>query len=146
MQLVCCQDRRANCLRHLNGAGQFGIGKQHTKLLAAVAPSDVSWPTDVLKNALSDRSERAISRNVPVVVIEILEVINVQHQDREALLVPSRAPPLDIKCGVQCTSAAKAREPIGVGKSLESLFYLEPQAKLLRERNVHQDTEYIEHP
>ncbi len=73
----CRQDRRANRFSHLNGAGQFGIGKQHTELLAAVAPSDVSWPTDVLKNALCDRSERTVSRNVPVVAIEVLEVIDV---------------------------------------------------------------------
>jgi hypothetical protein len=58
-----------------------GVGGDDEKLLSAVAGEAIQ-AAQLLAHELGDGNQHAVSRDMPVVVVDILEVIDVEHDNR----------------------------------------------------------------
>jgi hypothetical protein len=75
-------DRRPDALGDPEGGGDLGLGQQDRELLAAVAPGEVLSPHHAAQRG-ADARQHLVTRRMPVLVVDLLEVVEVEQQQRE---------------------------------------------------------------
>ena len=79
-------DETPDFLRRHLGSCWLDLGKEHRKLFAADASEDVLLPETRLDHE-SELAEHAVAGDVPVAVVDLLEVIDVEEQERQRAVV-----------------------------------------------------------
>ena len=80
-------NRAADFFRHQKRPHVVGAGQHHRKLFAAIAGSQVAGALDVVPDDRADVAQTLIAGHMAVKIIEALEVIDIDHQQREVGLV-----------------------------------------------------------
>ena len=83
-------DLAADPLRHPARARRRRLGQDDQELVAAVAAAQIA-PAQHLAQAMADRREHFVSRQMAVIVVDLLELIDVEHHDRERGAAAARA-------------------------------------------------------
>jgi hypothetical protein len=112
-------DRGADRFRDGEGAVQVGVGQQDRKLLAAKTRRDVSGAVRAGLHRLADHLQAGVARHMPVVVIESLEIIDVDHHQRNRRLVAYRPLEFGVQPLVEMTSVGQAGETVAQGQQLQ---------------------------
>src|SRR6185503_7783251 len=84
------RDRLPYVFRHLRGAGDRRLGQQHEELVAAVAASQVR-PSKHGVDGARDGLQRRIALQVAERVVQRLEAVEIEHDDRWSLASPRGA-------------------------------------------------------
>ena len=79
-----------DALGHDERAVALRLGEDHPELLAAEAPDDVGLARHLVQGATQLR-EDCVPGGVAVLVVDLLEVVGVDHEDREGLIESGRA-------------------------------------------------------
>ena len=74
--------RRPDALGDLEGRGDIGVGQQDRELLPAVAPGEVPGPQHAAQRG-ADARQDLVPRGMPVLVVDLLEVVEVEQEQRE---------------------------------------------------------------
>ena len=69
------------------GVLRAGVEQDHTELLASVASDDIRSPQSILKQTRK-RAQNFVPRKMPIAVIDALEVIDIQKQERARPSIP----------------------------------------------------------
>ena len=104
---------------HHLGAVPGGVGQHDGELLAAVARGDVDAGADVRAEDAADLSEHEVARRVPEAVVEVLEVVDVDHEQRQRQAVALGAGDLLVEALVEVAVVVEPREAVGDGLPLE---------------------------
>src|SRR5450631_3766642 len=105
-------DLRANPLRDLLGRRLADIEQDDGELLAAVAGDQIVGAPAVLQD-LGDPAQRIVARHVTVAVVVALEVIDVDHQDRQRQPSPVAALHLQRQPLAKVAVVVEAGETVG---------------------------------
>ncbi len=81
---------RSQQIRHVRRVAQSGLREDGAKLLAAVATDFVAGAQSLLQNQ-ADSSQHVVTARVTVLVVDALEVIDIDHEQRQLAAVASRA-------------------------------------------------------
>ena len=84
----------AQAVRHRHGAQLIGIGQQHGELLAAIARRQLARALHRAGQGLGHALQAAVARNVAVVVVVGLEIVHIDHQQRQRHAAQPRLLPL----------------------------------------------------
>ena len=114
------RDRLADLLGDDEGAGGVGLGQHDRELLAAVAGDDVDLAHDRRQHP-AELGERRVAGDVTVRVVEALEVVGVDHEQRQVLAVALRARDLVVEPLLQVAVVAQAGELVGDREALGEL-------------------------
>jgi len=74
---------------HLDGGVERGIGQDGDELFAAVAGDEIGGAKVVAQHA-GEGLQHAVAHGVPVGVVDLLEVVQVEHEERRRPLVALR--------------------------------------------------------
>ena len=89
----CAHDENLQCSAHPfgepAGAGEVGIRERDAELLAAVTKQDVAV-ADTLEHAVRDGLQGDVAGGMPVLVVDGLESIDVDHDERQRCAVTVR--------------------------------------------------------
>ena len=109
----------ANVLGDRDRTGQVGLGEHDGKLLAAVARHDIACPHRRFGDRLCDLLQARVAREVTVAIVELFEVVDVDHHDRERLRVSRAAPPFVRDREVEAPPVPDLGERIDFDQTLE---------------------------
>jgi hypothetical protein len=79
------RDRRADPLGDLQCDGDLGVGQQDRELLPALAAGEVLVPQHGAQRR-ADAGQDLVAHRVPMLVVDLLEVVEVDHEQRERRL------------------------------------------------------------
>ena len=102
-------DGHLNLLGDAHGAFRIGLGEDQYKLVSAVASDEVGGAAGDLLQLAGKGDERAVGGPVSEGVVEFLEVIDVDDDDREGIFGADCAVPLQFDLFVEV--AATSMEP-----------------------------------
>jgi hypothetical protein len=110
---------RADCELHaaveLFGIGQVGLREDDRELVAAHAAGDVRAPNDRLQ-PLGDPGEDGVRGQVPDAVVDRLEVVDVEYDQRELAVVAMGTGALAYERLVEVAAVVQGRERVEVGE------------------------------
>jgi hypothetical protein len=89
-------DLGAQALRDARRARRAGVGQQHHEFVPAVAAADVALAQHLAK-AVADRRQHTVAREVTVLVVDSLELIDVEEQRRHRRVIAPRASKLRLE-------------------------------------------------
>ena len=107
------RDPAQDPLGEVAGLGAGGLGQQHDELLAAVARHDVHRPLLPLEQG-GELLEHPVAHQVPVGVVDLLEVVDVDHHAGEHRGVPGGAVHLLLQLLHQRAAVEAVGERIGL--------------------------------
>jgi len=112
-----CRDGRTHLLGDVQGAGRGRVGQQHEELLAAVAAGEVAGAHAVAERS-ADGSEDLVTLAMAEQVVDLLEVVQVEHEGRQRAqrAVGLRDHPLEGVVGG--APVGQARQRVGAGPEL----------------------------
>ena len=99
-------------LGHDEGSGPFCFGEDESELFAAIAAREIDL-THVFANDLRAGTKRLVTDSVTVTIVYLLEVIEVQQDQRKAQTVPVGTLDLAPHAGVEEVAVVEAGEAIG---------------------------------
>ena len=108
---------RADALGHDEGTGSARLGKDKREFFASVAAGDVDF-AHARQDDVAAKSEGLVSDEVSVDIVDGLEVIEVQHHDRESETIATSSLELPPQADVEELAIVEARQPVGDGASL----------------------------
>ena len=122
--------------RHVGGGLQIAAGQQHHELLAAEARHQVALaPAAGLRQGAGQRLQAGVAGQVAVVVVEVLEHVHVDHQQRQRRAGPLGARPFAGQRLVEVAAVGDAGEAVGVAQQLQLVVELrERVGALLHQR------------
>ena len=111
--------------RHLGGGGQVGAGQQHHKLFAAKTCSQFALaPRTHLRQRGGQGAQAGVPRQVAVVVVEVLEHVHIQQDERQRRSRPLGACPFARQGVVEVAAVGNAGEAVGVAQQLQAVVDL----------------------
>ena len=125
------QDAAEHLRDDASGVGG-GVRQDEQELLAAVAALDVRAAEHLTKQPSGAR-EHGISGQVAVLVVDVLEAIEVEHDHRQRRLRPLRAPQLDRSVSIAC---GRLKHPVRASR-MPLLADLADQLDVLRPDGEH---------
>ena len=114
--------RHTNTLRERLGAGVIGFGQEHQKLLASIPGDDIAQPNGIEQQS-RHIAQYIVADEVAICIVDALEVIEIDHQQRECGVVAQR--PFHL-----------CRNPIRQGTTIEELRQRISLRELLKSRIV----------
>ena len=105
-------ERFADALGELEGLRGRRLGQEHDKLVSAVTRRQIRGAARRAER-LGDGEQRGVAGVVPGVVVDLLQVVDVDHQQREGRLVTNRAQELLGEARVDVAAVVEVRERIG---------------------------------
>src|SRR5512140_1437463 len=84
------RDRFPDAFRQAARASEIGFDQEDHKLLSAVAPEDIDIP-DLLQATLYERLQHPVTLRMAERVVDLLEVIDVQHDHGQRMAKALRA-------------------------------------------------------
>ena len=109
--LVEARDGHAHALGHGEGGGPVGLGEDQRELLAP-HPGERVLGAHLGADRARDGLQHPVPDRVPVRVVDVLEVVNVAHEQGEGPLVPRGPHRLDGEPVVELALVQDAREPV----------------------------------
>ena len=106
---------QAELVGHGGGTASLGGGENDGELLAAVAADHI----DLAQMADEDGGNGAqniVADHVPEVVVDLLEVIQIDHQDADAAAIAGGAGDLFDQAGVEIAAIEDAGESVAIGE------------------------------
>jgi hypothetical protein len=97
------------------GPRRIGVGQDARKLLAAVARHHIGRTIQAALQCLGSAAQAVIARLVPVEIVEALEEVDVEQQQRQRRAVAPRTLPLVEQSLVEVTPVEDAREAVDEG-------------------------------
>ena len=107
-----CGDAFADALGQLRGLGGAGVGQQDGKLVAAEARGRIH-AANLGFDALRDLLERDVARQVPIAVVDALEVVDVHHQAGDGACLALSARELLLQALLQIAAVVPPGQEIG---------------------------------
>ena len=89
-------------------AGEVGLGEDQRELLAAVAAGEVDL-ADAAEQDLADRAQDRVAGLVAMGVVDLLEVVEVEEDERERVADAVGAPPLEHELLVERAPVRRGR-------------------------------------
>jgi len=114
------RDRAADAFGHHRGVGDAGMRQQRRELLAAGAREQVVR-TQLLQAGPGQELQGLVADVVAVVVVDALEVVDVQHQQRQRIPDPARARQLALAEQVEMPAVEGAGQHVGMRLALHFL-------------------------
>ena len=105
----------------LSAPGRVGAAEDDREFFAAVARDQIGRAVDRAFQDRRDLLQAFVSGVVPVGVVEELEVIDVDEDERHLIFRADRAPPLGCEKLLEAAAVADAGEPVGVREVLQFL-------------------------
>src|SRR4051794_17396299 len=114
-------DRVADAFSGITRSLATGLGQDHDELLAAVATDHVDL-ADLIADPVGDLHHDGVAHLVAVGVVDLLEQVEVEHQDGQRPVEPAGALDLSAQGRLEEPVVAEAGEAIGDGKALRLLM------------------------
>lgn len=92
-----------------------GVGQEGNELLAAVARQEVTFALEFRRRCTCNLLQAAVARLVPVPVVLLLEMIDIDHQQRQRTFFSRRSAPLDVQGTVEVPSICDPEQAVLVG-------------------------------
>ena len=103
------------------GAGLVAVGQQHGELVATEPGDDVGVAHGPAQDA-ADRDEELVAGVVAEAVVDLLEVVEVEQQDRAALAVATAALEVPLELGVEPAPVGQAGQHVVVDEVGEAVL------------------------
>src|SRR6185295_10662841 len=120
--LAGAQPERAHLPPHAfgdgEGAGEVGLGEEDGELLAAVAGDDVGL-ADGLAEGGGQVAEHLVPHLVAVGLVDVLEVVEVEEEQRQRVVVALGAAELLAEAVLEVAVVVDGGEPVGDGETVE---------------------------
>ena len=120
------KDALADRFGNLHGAVAAGVRQQHREFFAAIAGGDVARPADRATNRRTDRRQRLIALGMPVAIVEFLEMIDVDHQQRQRLAIARRPAPRQGQRFIETAPVGELRQAVVPRQCRLALFRRNP--------------------
>src|SRR5579862_5256319 len=114
------KDRLADAFGGDGRARFIGVREKYRELLAAVARGKVARPKQGGADRSSHATQTVVAGQVPVKVIEALEVIDVDHDQAKLGFAAPRTQMLSCKRFIECTAIGEPGETILSGQRTEA--------------------------
>ena len=131
-QPACLGHCGAHALGHLVGALRAGVGQDHGKFFAAHPRHDVDDPHAAAQH-LGDGAQHLVPGIVAEAVIDLLEMVHVQHQQAQGRSRAFDGGDFQPQAVVKSTPVAQAGERVGPGQLVEGQVQLIHLAQLLHQ-------------
>ena len=125
----------ADELRKLHGLGSRSVGEQHGEFFAAIARTDVGGPPRAARDAVRNRFESDISRLMAEIVVVCLEMIGIDHQQRDWCLTAERAAPFQFEYFVESSPVAQPGQAVRRGHDRELMLGVASQFERAGQEN-----------
>ena len=112
------RQRAAQALGPRQGIGRFAFGQHEQELLATPAHGRLAGH-EAVAHDVGDGAQHGVARGVAVVVVDVLEVVDVGHDDGERLAGGRRGGAGLGQHGRTVATAENAGEHVGAGHALE---------------------------
>ena len=113
-----CTDRLDELLAHHASSGHVGVGQDQRELVAADAGEHVAVAEDAAQ-CLADAREQLVAGCVPERVVDLLEPVEVEQQQRSGAPVPARPADLALELLLEAPAAEQPGQCVPVGDLLE---------------------------
>lgn len=113
---------RADAPADLDGVLVAGIGKDDRELVATVARGEIARPARRLADDRSRLPEALVPGLVAIGIVELLEVIDIEHQQRQRRARADGAVPLAAQRGVEGAPVGQPGQAVAVGERGEFAF------------------------
>src|SRR5665213_1024274 len=120
---------RANLFRRCQRAGKFRLRQNDCKFLASVTSYPIAALTDNTACAQCKFPQHLVADNVTILVIDILETVEVSHDDTQAVAIAPRTLGCLWKFIVQMAAIERADQCVDDGELPDS-FICRPQRQL----------------
>ncbi|MCY1522301.1 hypothetical protein D9M68_571460 [compost metagenome] len=136
----------ADALRHRTGAGLAGRGQQHHELFAAETAQQVAGP-QLRRRQSCERLQHGIAGRVAVGVVDRLEMVDVDDQQRGGRLAAGGARQLAAGAFLECLARQHAGQRVGIGDRFEPAHdgVMDHQHRAHGHRGHHQRAQGQEH-
>ena len=104
--------RRAHGLADLQRAGRAGVRQQQAEFFAAIAAGKTHGVGGDAGERFAEPGQAGVAFGVAVGVVVELEMIDVDHQERQFAGILLRLQPLEIEPALEAATVGKAREHV----------------------------------
>lgn len=116
------EDAGADRLGDRDGAVRVDVGQHDDEFLAAVTGRVIGRPAQAAGDAAADRGERIVAGLMALRVVVVLEVIDVDEQQRQRVLRARGAPPFARERDVEHAAVVEPGEAVGARERLQLGF------------------------
>src|ERR1051325_4689976 len=118
--------RDAGAERFCDGGGALCIGfwKNDRELFAAITGHEISGAIQCLMEVNGDLFQAVVATLMAIGIVESLEKVGINHDQRERHIGTTRAPPLQVEHLLEMTAVSDPRQAIQAGQTLQMLIRL----------------------
>jgi len=101
---------------------RIGVGQQHHELFAAISRREIRGSLGFRGQNMRNGTQAVVAGRVSILVVECLEMIEVDHQERQAGALAIGASPFLEQALVEAAAIGEAGEPVNSRQRLELSF------------------------
>ncbi|MCY1447008.1 hypothetical protein D9M71_636090 [compost metagenome] len=146
---VQCSNGLQNFFGNLCSASAIGVGKQHRELLSTVSDGQIPRSLDRLLDRRPYGAQAIITGSVPIAVVVALEVIDIEHDQRQRGSLARSQANLFQQRSIQASTIAQARQAVGqrhLAHGLMCVTQLSFRHHSLAQLTQDDEAEHREHP